>query len=423
MPTDAPKKPARTRLMYHPVQPLSSWSVRAVRAALREHEEGNLTRSALLAEHMERNPRIFAALQTRVLGVLGLPFDVTPSEDGDQRKAKSVATATRRAWYELAPEDVVADLLRWAVLLGVAFAEIVWDTSSGPWRPRLVPVHPSLFSWSDTRGWEVQTSAGLVPVASGDGRWLVLGYTRSRPWMRGVVRCLGLEDKVRAETVRDWARWSERHGTPILLARTPSGASDIEKDRFFDDMSALGAGGTTVMTPQGATEQDSFDVELVEAKAAEASKGFGALLEFVATDASIAILGQNLTQETKGGSLAAAKVQDRVRVDYLEADAELLATSLRRDVLRPEAHFNHGDADLAAWPCWDASPPEDREKIAATRKAQGEAIAALRATKARLDWRALLGEFGLPVDPDAPKDEPPFDAADPVPAAPPTEQP
>ena len=122
-------QPDRTRLLYHPVQPLSSWTVAQVRSALRRHEEGDLSRSAPLAEHMERNPRIFAALGTRVMGVQGLAVEIEPNEDGDRRRANAVAKSLQKNWYAIAPEDVLGDLHRWAILVGVSIAEIVWDTS------------------------------------------------------------------------------------------------------------------------------------------------------------------------------------------------------------------------------------------------------------------------------------------------------
>lgn len=410
--------PTRTRLLYHPVQPLSSWTVAQVRSALRRHEEGDLSRSAPLAEHMERNPRIFAALGTRVMGVQGLEVEIEPSKDGDRRRSTAVAKALQKSWYSIAPEDVLGDLHRWAILLGIAIAEVVWDTSGSQWMPVLVPVHPSLYRWDTAANdWFVQTASGEVRVETGTGRWLVLGYTSQRAWMRGVVRCLGLEDKLRTESVRDWARWSERHGTPIIVARTPARASDADKQAFFEGLEDLGSGGTTVLAPQGENAEASFGLDLIEAKTAEASKGFQALIQLVADDVAIAILGQNLTQETKGGSLAAAKVHDRVRADYLAADSELLATAMRRDVLVPWALFNFGDGDLAPWACWDAEPAEDTVALTAQWKGAAEAVTLWRALGVNVDLLEVAEHIGLPVDESAPLIEP---APKPAPARPPT---
>lgn len=398
----APAAPAkstarRERLRLWAPEQLSRWTVSAVRGALTEHEQGNLSRSALLADNLERNPRVFAALQTRTLSLSALPLEIEPAQDSDQRRAKSVAKDLKAIFYEIAPEDVLAELLRSVVLLGVGVAEIVWTTEGSRWTPRLHPVPASLLWWDETlRAWQVSTSGGVETVTQGDGRWLVVSHSSCRSWMRGVVRCLGLEDKIRTEAVKDWARWSERHGTPMLLAKTPARASEDDKASFYDSLANVGSGGTTLLVPQGESAEASFGIELVEAKA-EGWAGFKALLSQVSDDAAIAILGQNLTQETKGGSLAAAKVHDQVRSDLLAADAAVFETALRRDVLAPWALFSFGDADLAPWPSWDAEIPEDLALTATTWSAVASAVAAWRAQGVRVDLAAIAERIRLPV--------------------------
>jgi phage gp29-like protein len=387
----------RERLRFWAPQQLSRWTVAAVRSALAQHESGDLSRSAILADNLERNPRIFAALQTRTHAFSALPMSIEPAEDGDQRRAKSVAKDLDAIFYDIAPEDVLAELLRSTVTCGVGVAEIVWSTMGGRWLPTLHPVPSSLLWWDEVaRAWQVSTEIGIETITPGDGRWLVLSHSSVRSWMRGVVRCLGLEDKIRTEAVKDWARWSERHGTPMLLAKTPARASEDDKAAFYDSLSNVGAGGTTLLVPQGESAEASFGVELVEATA-DGWQGFEHLLGLVADDAAIAILGQNLTQETKGGSLAAAKVHDRVRNDLLCADAEVIETALRRDVLCPWAAFNYGSADLAPWPDWDAEIPEDLAVTASTWSAAAGAVSAWRALGVEVDLEEVAERVGLPV--------------------------
>ncbi len=385
MPT--PTREQRTAHSYWTVPTLSSWTVAGVRCALDEHERGNFELSAQLAEAMERNPRIYSAINTRVKGATGLPFAIEPNDKAPTARGKRVAEALMGAWYSIAPEKVVADLLRWAVLLGVAFAEVVWRTEGGAWLPSLRVVHPYWVQFNEAaNGFEVHTREGLVPITPGDG-WLVFGYASERPWMRGVVRCLSLEDTVRGLAVRDWARWSEVHGLPIRKAVVPQRATEDEKDRFFDDVSALGS-ETTVLAPTAEGDGNSFDLALVEAKDT-GWEGFARLIEFTASDVSIAVLGQNLSTEVTRGSLAAAKVHDRVRQDYLEDDAETLSSALHEQVLEPWARFNYGDVRLAPWPCWDASTPEDRAALATTWQTAGNAAQA---------WNTALASQGKAVD-------------------------
>jgi phage gp29-like protein len=377
---------------------LSSWTISAIRRALDDHERGSFAQSAVLADALGRNPRIESAITTRTHGALGLPFTLEAAEK-NPRRAESTKNEFELPWGKFAPEPLLNDLLRWAVLMGIAFAEVWWETSARGWTPRMRVVHPYWISWRDYEGRFVcRTERGIVPVTPGDG-WLVFGYGSERSWMRGVVRCLGLESELRSLAVRDWARWSETHGLPIKKAKVPAQASDKEKDRYFNDIADMGSSGT-VLLPQGNEREASFDLELLEAKGTE-SDGFSDLISLVSTDISIAILGQNLTTEVQGGSRAAAIVHDRVRQDYLEADTETLATALHEQVLQSWALYNRGDAQLAPMPHWDAQLPEDKDKLATTLKTTGESLAAWNAALApqgaSIDVLALAEKLGVPV--------------------------
>jgi phage gp29-like protein len=370
---------------------LSSWTVSTVRAALNEHETGVFYNSAHLAEAMERNPRIMGALNTRVRGVFGLPLVVEPAHFGG-RRATAIAADLEARWYDVAPEAAAGKLVRWYVTLGVGIAERVWTTIGGVWQPRLRPI-PSmaLVRWDDhLEHYVVQTRDGEA-VVDPDDDWYVLEAEEGRAWLRGVVRCLGLEDKIRTEAVRDWARWSEKHGLPIVEAKVPASAKDSDKDDFFASLSALGS-ESTVMSPQGATEQESFGIALHEVRD-RSWEGFEKLLAMVANDVEIAITGQNNTSEKSTGSYAKAKVLDRVRIDYLEADAEALATADYQQLARPWAAFNYGDDRLAPWPRRNATAPEDQAEKAKMLNELGDALAKLHA--AGIDVGPVIESFGL----------------------------
>jgi phage gp29-like protein len=372
-----------------PTPSLSSWSVSGVRQALTQHEQGDFRFSAHLAEAMERNPRIMGALTTRVRGVLGLPFSVEAAKFNPQR-ADGVAKDLEAKWPRIMPETAKSKLLRWYVTLGVAIGERVWDTRGGEWTPRVKPIPSmSLVRWrEDLNRYVIETREDGEVVIEPGGDWYILEQDESRSWMRGVVRCLGLEDKIRTEAVRDWSRWSEKHGLPIGVAKVPSEASDPDKNAYFDSLSNLGR-ESTILAPQGEGEGKSFGYELLSPGNVEGWKGFAGLLDFVAADAAIAINGQNLTQEVKGGSLAAATAHDRVRSDYLEADSHCTSAAEHDQVIIDWTIYNYGDARLAPTTKSDATPPEDKAQIANTVKTAGEAFKA---------WEAALAPHGLSVD-------------------------
>lgn len=356
-----------------PVPSLSEWTVSRVRNAIREHESGVFANSSLLATAMERNPRVFGALNTRVLGVVGLPFRVDQAAKNKRRSAY-IAARFWIKWPKITDEGTLQEILGWCLKLGFCWVEQVYKTrDGGEWTPKLKVVHPYNTEYdSMANAWRIFTKDGWITVDPEDPHWVLFSYGGTQPWMRGVVRVLGLPDTIRSYAVRDWARRSEVHGLPVRMAIVPFESSEADKERFFDDVSALGT-ETTVIAPQSQGGEGGFDLQFREAGD---SKGelFSSIIGHVNTDVAIAILGQNLTQETNGGSYAAAKVHDRVRGDYLEADAQLLSSAFKEKVSTPWAVYNFGSSELAPEPIYDASIPEDNLAKAQTLSAIGDAV-------------------------------------------------
>lgn len=415
-----------TREFRAPVVPsLSDWSVPRVRAALREHENGVFSASALLADALDRNPRINSALNTRVLGCMGLPFKFVAPDEGKASERERAMRWSKRHWRRMMPAPVEAQLRRWALLIGIAPAEIVYRYEAGEWLPRVKPWHPTFLFWnaSDCR-YYLLTMDGLVPFTPGDGRWLALAYSDldAQPWMRGVVRCLSLADTVRNFAVRDWARWSEVHGLPIKVAKVPQNATPAEKDRFFDDVAGIG-GESTVMAPF-TKDGAAFDLELREATD-NAHEGFSALIGRCDSDVCIALLGQSQSQGEAPGVYVPKTVGDGIRRDYQEADSVVSGGVFRDQLIVPALGFNlgAGAAECAPTPTYDASVPADLAQTATALKTLGDGLTALNEALAgdglRVSARRLVERFDVAVEalPEPPEPDPAEGSNEPEPEA------
>lgn len=375
------------------------WTVARVRTALTSHINGLFLDSALLADAMLADDRIGADVRTRVLAVAGLPFRLEPSHKGDQRRAKAVAREADEAWPTIAPQPLVGDLARWSLLMGFAPATCAWRTSARRWTPTASLFHPQHVDHDDVaEALRASTKVGLVPITPGDGTWVLHAPSGSRPWMTGLVRALALPWLARQYARRDWSRHSEKHGLPIVGAVVPQEADAADKDGFYSDLRRLGSEGL-VMLPRD-REGRGFDVKYLEPGNVAASDGFKALLAHCDQAIAVSVLGQ-ANNATEGGSYAKAQALDAIRQDLLEADAAALAETLYRQVLRPWAWFNFGDADLAPWPVWDATPPADTAALASTHKTAGEAIVvwtqAAAAQGLAVDVEALALTYGVPL--------------------------
>ena len=374
-----------------------------VRRIISAHEAGEFQASALLAEALDRNPRIHGALNNRCLGVIGSPFSVLPGT-GHKQRVTTAARAFEVDWPTIAGEETVAEILRWMTTMGFCLCTVNVVRGRGRWIPRLTVWHPThlRFDW-ERQCFIALTAQGELEVVPGDGRWVLFSASRSRPWMRGVLRCLGLVGEARAAALRDWNRWSEKHGLPIVELQVPDAKAESEETQiWFDQMRDL-ATDTTIVSPQGDDGKASYKVNLIEPKD-PAHEGFKELIARQDGDVSIVIEGSNLsTENTSVGAKASAQVGVGVKQDLREADAYLLATVLYEQVARVWALWNYGDPELAPWAVYDPTTPEDLARRAATQTAAARMILAWQtalaksssATTREVDVDAVAEDYGV----------------------------
>ncbi len=387
------------------------WSLDKAKRALNEHEWGSFTSSSMMVEAMLRDDRIAAVLETLINGFLSLPFAVEAAvvpEDEPNAAARTELAEDIRAqladqWDESFPRDELAQLIFWYVTLGVAVARIEWQREADVWRPRLKVWHPQFLRWQHSdRTWRINTQEEpdreIVP---GDGEWVLLSRG-DRGWMQGAIRQLVIPWLIRQFAWRDWARYSERHGLPILKGKVPAQASAPDKKQFRKGMQAL-VSATSVTLPQGVGGSDQdFDLELLEAKD-RSWEGFQKLLDQCNTAIAVRLLGQNLTTEVKGGSLAAAQIHDRVRLDRIEFISNDVSENLGDQVINHWLVFNRGAdaAGLEPFPSWDTEPPKDLKDRGAAIGALADGLVALHKAGVQpteASFNELQNEFGIQLE-------------------------
>ena len=409
------RQPDQTQFQQIPL--ITNWrvtdNVSQLREIMREHEMGHFLSSSVFWEECLTDPRIGAVIDTRIGGLLSADLHFQPAYD-HARKAKKLAdmlgghdqTEDDGLWIRMMDPDAAYELLKWKIGLGVAYGPITWTTKDGEWIPRVTPWHPRFlrFDWSR---WQFAVCSWGEPViylprteeeARSDGKWFFWGGYRS--WMTGLVRSLGMAYIDRQWTERDWARYCEKYGLNIIEGKAPSSAKTEEKAAFQAALANLG-NEPTILTPQGRQQGDaSFGLEIHECTA-QGWQTFKMRKEALDTDIAVRVLGQNLTTEVKGGSLAASKVHEGIRGDVKRRDAHFFQ-ACREQLLCWWAWYNFGDPELAPYP---------RPEITAALDPLDEAnmllsiMQALAIAPPELDTGAVMDSHGLPVREGADLDE------------------
>jgi len=377
------------------IQP--NWTVQQAREALTGHELGQFLASSLMIDAMGRDDRITAVLATRISGLLGLPRVVSPGGDSDADQELADAVSDRIDTW--APNDTLAELLHWYHMSGFALAQVIWDFEDKEWVPRLQVWNPQWIWWNESqRVYYATTRQGMIQLDLESGQWLMLTKGQ-RPWMAGAVRSLTIPWLSRQFAWRDFNRYNERHGLPIVKGMVPASSEAEDKDTFFKNLRTL-ASSTTVTLPQNVDGGGAnYDLELLEAKDGS-YETFPRMFDIANTAIAVRLLGQNLSTEVKGGSFAAAKVQERVRMDLTAADEAELSQFFDL-LIALWAKFNNTGGAALPVARWTTEAPDDALTTADTLLRIGEAITVLRDAGLSLTEESsaeLFGGIGVQVE-------------------------
>lgn len=376
----------------------TGWGVAEVRRAIENLVAGLFDWPSQLMDAILGDSRVQSAMGSRTGGLLGRPvrFKLPPKYKNDDR-AKRCLDEWQRHWPTMASEPALSALQTSAVMLGFGLAQITWDTTGDVWLPYLGPWHSrySYYHWIFRRFVAI-TQDGQVPLEPGDGHWIVHApHGQYRGWMRGAARAIAPWWLARNYALRDWARYSERHGMPILLAETPFGADPAQIQNYRAQLAQLGQESVVQLPSSSDPNFGKYGLDFLEASD-NSWEGFQRLIEQCNAEITLSLLGQNLTSEVKEGSFAAARVHADVRQAILEADARALSQTIYTQIARPFAAINFGDPEIAPRAEWDVAPYEDEAQQAKTFQSFAAAIWEMRHAGYKINnVEELARDFGL----------------------------
>jgi phage gp29-like protein len=388
---------------------LSRWTVATVRQAIDLHEQGDFYSSSLLAEAVLRDGAIFSTLQTRAFALASrssLPFHIDASEGVDDRRADSVANDVDDLWWVCVPESETAALMRDVIMLGVAVGIDEGQQIEGEWVPRVRRLRPHGLRWIESeRAFHYIDGDGEDHlVTPGKNGWILHAPFGGDSWMFGAIRSIGIPWIGRINALRDFFRFSEKHGMPALAIEEPfSAADDVEGEggaasassvAFYADLKKLPQ-ESLIRLPQPADKDTpGWKAEWLELKS-RSYDAFETLVTLLRREVTSILLGRDPDSSASAVGGDGASLLERVRGEFLAADAEGLATTLREQVLKPwiVRNYDANRPELAPWPRWDTRPPVDLAARATTLLALGQALALLRAEG--VDTDPVLKEFHL----------------------------
>ncbi|MBT0664769.1 DUF935 family protein [Geobacter pelophilus] len=306
---------------------------------LRNADEGEADDYLTLAEEMEeKDPHYASVLGTRKRAVARLPIVVEAASDDDQdvRDADAVRLLMKRAGIKGMIEDLLDALGK-----GHSVVENIWNTSETPWVPgRLEWRDPRFFQYDRVTLRELRLKDDSAPM---DGLPLtpfafIVHIPRLKsgiPIRGGLARLAAWTFMFKNYTVKDWVAFCEVYGMPLRVGKYRPGETE-------DNISILRSAVANLGSDAAAVFPEGMLIELIERTGGTGGESlFERAADWFDKQLSKAVLGQTMTADD-GSSQSQATVHNEVREDIRDADAEQLAETIERDLIKPFLDLNFG---------------------------------------------------------------------------------
>ena len=338
----------------------------------------------LFREMEENDAHLHAVLQTRKNSLLACSHHLVPADESPT--AAALARDLEMQLRVVEGFDAALFALLDAFARGWAVAEIIWDTprNGAPRVAALIPRRPERFAF-DASGALVLLDADLAPTQAPHAnsasalRLLPRPGEFSVPYSRGArpmparkfitfafqgspANPYGTPLCGRAwwlywlkrRGVAQWASFNERFGAPTAVARYSPATSAEEIEHLREALASL-------QRDAGLIIPDGVGLELLEPRAGGAAGTYRDFADWCNDELSKVVLGQTLTtgEGRRSGSLALGQVHERVRNEYLAADAAALAAALSSQLLRWMTDFTAGPATAAPRMVFDTTDPAE----------------------------------------------------------------
>jgi phage gp29-like protein len=300
----------------------------------------------LYEEMEEKDAHLAAILQTRKVAVQGLRLQLLPASEGE--RDREIADFVQRVIEALDFDQIIMNILD-ALGKGFSVNEIVWGVRGDRVVVEEVEwLDPKRVSFARGEKPELLLPGAREPVAPPP--WKLIFHRcilRSGSVARaGLLRTVAWVYLFKNYALKDWNVFNEVFGMPLRLGKYDPAATPEDREILSQAIRSLGSDAAAIISK-------NTEIEFVEAvgRGGGQENPFMAMAEFCNREMSKAILGQTLTTDVyrATGTYSAARVHEAVRRDIVQSDADSLAATLQRQLVRPLVGFNFG---------WDCRLPQ-----------------------------------------------------------------
>jgi phage gp29-like protein len=295
-----------------------------------------------LYDEVERDAHAGSVLQQRIMAIVGKEWEITSAKSA---KSKGRPASTTQ---EQVIADYVADVLMncnfdqarqellKAILYGFYNAEIMWKVANGNVIAisKIMGKHPRRFSFTAERELRLLTLQNMIEgEVLPDRKFITFTYGDSdNPYGKGLGQRLWWPVWFKKNGVKFWMIFLDKFGMPTPVGKYPPGTLSDKQNKLMQAVKAI-------QTDTGIIMPDNQNIEFLEASRA-GNVSHEQLCKYMDAQISKAVLGQTASTEGTPGKLGNDQMQNEVRQEIIEADADLLDGCLNDSLIKWIVDYN-----------------------------------------------------------------------------------
>ena len=313
----------------------------AYMGVLREQDDTLLTRGRArglkLYDEIERDCTVYGDLQKRKLAIISRPWQVDPASDSPLDKKAADVVKAQLSSEALNFDKVCLDLLD-AILKGFSVGEVIWEVQGSEIVVSQVKTRDQRrFGFDDQYQLRLKVPENIIPGMQLPERKFIVhsfGSKDGNPYGLGLGTRLFWPAFFKRNGITFWLTFLDKFASPTPIGTYPNGTSLQEQGKLLDALDALSQSAGVIM-------QDGMVVSLLEAARSGSDGGYEKLCRYMDEQITFAILGE--APQTKGGggqAASAAITRNEVRLELVQADADLLSATLNQTLVKWITEFN-----------------------------------------------------------------------------------
>jgi phage gp29-like protein len=290
-------------------------------------------------DELLRDDQVISTFQQRRTGVTSASWTVEPYSDSAQDKR---AADFLREQLDHIRWDDVTDKMLYGIFYGFGVAEAMYRMEGGLVGLDAIKVRDrSRFKFNQDHELHLIDTLHPQGVKMPERKFWTYtagGNHHDNPYGQGLAHALYWPVFFKRSDIKFWLIFLEKFGMPTTVMRLPDGQID-DPGQLAKAKRALAA----IQSDSGAVIPESMTWELIEA-ARSGTADYDGLCERMDKAISKVVLSQTMTTDD-GSSLSQAQVHESVSEAVIDADADLINESFRRQVATWLTEWNFPNAN------------------------------------------------------------------------------